>query len=81
MFLTLFVAMLELPIMVNPTGEDRVFSDFLTNLAVAWFSAGVIAPLFTPATGLFRLSASPIAAIGCLISLKLAILFSKERFK
>jgi len=59
-------------------GESKVYSEFLTNLAVAWFSARVIAPLFTPAAGILKLLASPIAVIGCLLSLRLAILFTER---
>ena len=66
--------------MALPIGELRVYSDFLTNTAVAWFSAGVIAPLFYPAEitqGAFRSLASLIAIIGCIASLRLATLFAE----
>ena len=63
--------------MAELIGESKVYSEFLSNLGVAWFSAGVIAPLFTPITGLFRLSGSLIAVAACWISLKLAVLFAK----
>lgn len=43
---------------------------------VAWFSAGVIAPLFSPITGILKFTASLIAIIACLISLRLTILFT-----
>ena len=65
--------------MVELVGEKKVYSEFLTNLAVAWFSAGIIAPLFTPAMGIFKLSASLIAITACIISLRLAVLFNKGR--
>ena len=64
--------------MARLIGEQKVYSEFLTNLAVAWFSAGIIAPLFTPAVGIFKLSASLIAIVACIISLRLATLFAKE---
>lgn len=63
--------------MVELTGERKVYSEFLTNLAVAWFSAGVIAPLLTPVVGILRFSGSLIAVVSCLLSLRLAILFTK----
>lgn len=28
-------------------GEVKIYSGFLTNLAVAWYTAGVITPIFT----------------------------------
>ncbi len=64
--------------MARLSGEAKVYSEFLTNLAVAWFSAGIIAPFFTPAIGIFRFSGSPLAIIACLISLKLAVFFTEE---
>lgn len=70
--------MLELLKMSELTGERKVYSEFLTNLAVAWFSAGIIAPLFNPAPGLSKFSASLVAVVTSLISLKLAVLFIKE---
>lgn len=30
----------------NPKG--KIYSELFTNLAVAWFSAGIIIPIFTP---------------------------------
>ena len=33
--------------MAELVGEPKVYSEFFTNLAVAWFSAGVISPFFT----------------------------------
>lgn len=65
--------------MAELTGEGEVYSEFLTNLAVAWFSAGVIAPLFAPAAGILKFSGSLIAISACLLSLRLAILFAKGR--
>jgi len=69
--------MVELGKMKNLSGEQKVYSEFLTNLAVAWFSAGVIAPLFTPLSGFLRFFNSLIALIACLFSLRLAILFKE----
>lgn len=58
-------------------GEEKVYCEFLTNLAVAWFSAGVIAPLFTPPERVFKFLLSLLAVSASLISLKLATLFVK----
>jgi len=55
----------------------KVYSEFLTNLAVAWFSAGIIAPLFTPLVSVLRFSNSLASLIACLVSLRLAVLFDK----
>jgi len=55
-----------------------VYSEFLTNLAVAWFSAGVIAPLFTQNRGWMGILNSMIALVASLVSLKLAVLFREE---
>jgi len=69
--------MVELGKMKNLSGEQKVYSEFLTNLAVAWFSAGVIAPLFTPLTNLLKFSNSLLSIVACLLSLRLAVFFSK----
>lgn len=41
--------------------KSTVYKDFFTNVSVAWFSAGVIAPLATSITN-FRYSAIVISA-------------------
>ena len=64
--------------MAKPRGEDKVYSDFLTNIAVAWFSAGIIAPLVTPLSGTPKFSGSFIGIIGCIISLRLAVMFRRS---
>jgi len=58
-------------------GERKVYTEFLTNLAVAWFSAGVIAPLFTPVRGVLQFLGLIVAMIGCLICLRLAVLIQR----
>lgn len=68
---------MRLYLTIEMLGEKKVYTEFLTNLAVAWFSAGVIAPLFTPLRGVAQFSASVMAMIGCLICLRLAIWFEK----
>lgn len=62
----------------NLNTKSQVYSEFLTNAAVAWFSAGVIAPLFTKALGAKELLASIISIIACLAFLRLATVFGKE---
>jgi len=69
--------MIELIQMKALAGERKVYSEFLTNLAVAWFSAGVIAPLFTPLNDLLKFSNSLLSMVACLLSLRLAVLFSR----
>jgi hypothetical protein len=64
--------------MKTSNDEKQIYKDFLTNLAVAWFSAGIIAPLLTPSLGIFKLTGSFIAVFGCIISLQLAIIFTKK---
>ncbi|QQG40892.1 MAG: hypothetical protein HYV37_01040 [Candidatus Levyibacteriota bacterium] len=58
-------------------GERKVYTEFLTNLAVAWFSAGVIAPLFTPMRGIGQLTGSVLAIIICFVCMQLAVMFEK----
>jgi hypothetical protein len=36
-------------------GERKVYSEFFTNLAVAWFTGGVISPFFTTSRNIFQL--------------------------
>jgi hypothetical protein len=65
--------------MTELTGEQKVYSEFLTNLAVAWFSAGVIAPFFTrprDVTEVALLAASGI--LGAFLSLRFAVLISRR---
>ena len=60
-------------------GEFEVYVDFLTNLAVAWFTAGIIAPLFTPIGEKMRILSYLMAVSACFISLKLAVFFKKGK--
>ncbi|PJE68989.1 hypothetical protein COU96_02250 [Candidatus Shapirobacteria bacterium CG10_big_fil_rev_8_21_14_0_10_38_14] len=64
--------------MVKLPRKTKVYSEFFTNGAVAWFSAGVIAPLFTKKLSLKEILASLIAIISCFLFLKLTTLFNKE---
>lgn len=58
--------------------KSTVYKDFFTNVSVAWFTAGVIAPFFTPFTTLRNITASIISAIMSFGSLMLAIRFEKD---
>ena len=56
-------------------GENKVYSEFFTNLAVAWFAGGIITPLFVRVDNLWQTSVFAVWGIsGTYISLKLAIL-------
>lgn len=55
--------------------EFKILSDFLCNVAVAWFSAGVIAPAVGGMRGLEGLLFSTVAIIFCAASLKGAVQF------
>ena len=59
-------------------GERKVYSEFLTNLAVAWFSAGVIAPLFTPIKNIFGFLTALIAVLAGLLSLRFAVMLVRK---
>ena len=58
--------------------EQNVYSDFLTNLAVAWFFAGVIAPFISP-LGTGKLAIPLAAGVASWISLQLAIFMRKGK--
>lgn len=58
--------------------ENRIYSEFFTNTAVAWFAAGLITPVitgFNTKTGLF----GGIAAIATIFFLNLATRFAKKK--
>ncbi|MBI3955900.1 hypothetical protein HY339_01440 [Candidatus Gottesmanbacteria bacterium] len=56
-----------------------VYTEFLTQLAVAWFAGGIIAPLVAPATaGVGGLLPSFLSLGASFISLRLAIICQKE---
>lgn len=64
--------------MAQLIGEQKVYSEFLTNLAVAWFSAGVIGPfLARPKNVREIVSLSLAGVLGALLSLRFAVLTSK----
>lgn len=65
--------------MAELTGERKVYSEFFTNLGVAWFSGGVITPLVAkPKTLADLLFIISMGILGTIFSLKAASLFAKE---
>ncbi|MBI3385383.1 hypothetical protein HY030_04285 [Candidatus Gottesmanbacteria bacterium] len=58
--------------------EWAVYKEFFTSAAVAWFSAGIIAPLFTKTLGFKEITSSIVSVISCLIFLKIAILIVEK---
>ncbi|OGM30244.1 hypothetical protein A2630_03415 [Candidatus Woesebacteria bacterium RIFCSPHIGHO2_01_FULL_44_10] len=62
-----------------PTGETKIYSEFFTNLAVAWFSAGAIGPFFTGPVQVSRMSAFILSGIlGAYISLRFAVSVTRK---
>lgn len=59
--------------------ENKVYSAFFTNTAVAWFTAGVVTPIFTGLTSDKVLSLGTIAVIATLFFLNLATDFAKRK--
>ena len=59
--------------------ENKVYVEFLTNSAVAWFAAGVIAPLFNPPTNELIKFIGPILAMVITFAfLRIATILAKE---
>ena len=59
--------------MAELVGEPKVYSEFFTNLAVAWFSAGVISPFFTkPKSAVEIVLFAVFGILGAFFSLRLA---------
>lgn len=58
--------------------RKHVYREFLTQLAVAWFAGGVIAPIVAPNTTSGGNLLPSLVSIGAsFISLRLAVVFSK----
>ena len=56
-----------------------VYTEFLTQLAVAWFAGGIIAPIVAPATvGIGGLLPTFLSLEASFISLRLAVICQKE---
>lgn len=59
-------------------GERRVYSEFFTNIAVAWFTIGIITPLFVKPKTIEEVITFAVWGIsGALVSLRLAVFSSK----
>jgi hypothetical protein len=58
--------------------EAKVYSEFFTNVAVAWFVAGVISSLFSPPKGLIEWFGVLTTIFLCLSSLKIATMIIQE---
>lgn len=62
------------------TSEGKIYSEFFTNLAVAWFSGGIITPLITkPKSPIDLLLIPVLGVLGTFFSLRAASLFAKEK--
>jgi hypothetical protein len=60
-------------------GRHKVDSEFLTNLAVAWFAAGIISPTFSGPAGFSELPRSlVIGIIGAWFSLEGAVYWDRK---
>lgn len=49
--------------------QKRFLSDFLNGLSIAWFSAGVIAPLFTGFDNVLKLTIQIVSSVAISIGL------------
>ncbi len=57
-----------------------VYAEFLTQLAVAWFAGGIIAPIVAPQTAIAGGLLLTFLSLGAsFLSLRLAVLCQKER--
>lgn len=63
---------------MDKTGSPKVLVEFLTNSAVAWFTAGVIAPIFTLSLKPESLITSSVAILAAFWSLKQAEKLNKH---
>lgn len=64
--------------MVHRALSYKVYSEFFTNLAVAWFTAGIIVPGITLRFDVTQLQGVGIATTATLLCLKLATRVSKR---
>jgi hypothetical protein len=64
--------------MTSFNAKNQVLSEFFTNLAVAWFSAGVISPFFIKPKPIDFLIFSAIGILNTMFSLQIAMI-SKEK--
>ncbi len=56
--------------------EYNVYSQFLNNLAVAWFAAGIIAPLLTSGELIAKAFNAILAIFACFICLRLSVYYA-----
>ena len=59
------------------TSKAKVYSDFLTGTAIAWFSAGVITPLFTKRFEIIDLIFAVIGILVAMVSLQIAVEYKR----
>lgn len=64
--------------MLQKTLSYKVYTEFFTNLAVAWFTAGIIVPGITQKFDVTQLQGVGIATTATLLCLKLATRVSKK---
>ena len=57
--------------------KAKVYSDFLTGTAIAWFSAGIITPLFTKRFEIIDLIFAVIGILVAMVSLKIAVEYKR----
>ena len=58
-------------------GQLKTLSDFLSNMALAWFVSGVIVPYFTPIDFYLKLFYNSIGLTFCYYLMKLALEISR----
>jgi hypothetical protein len=59
-------------------GKTKIYVDFLTNCAVAWFTAGVVGPVFMRQISGEAFSSSLLSLIACFFTLEMAKSFQKN---
>lgn len=57
--------------------KAKVYSEFLTGTAIAWFSAGIITPLFTKRFEIIDLIFAVIGIFVAVISLQIAVEYKR----
>lgn len=59
--------------------ENKVYAEFFTNTAVAWFTAGIITPIFTRTFDETTIILELIAMLATMLFLYFAIYFAKRK--
>jgi len=57
--------------------QRKIYIDFFTSLAVAWFAGGVIAPIFAPELGLNKIPLMTIGILGSFVLLQFAVIIGE----